>query len=888
MGPRLRRLIRQQFNRFYGFHYGAGTSMSSWADQGTGGSLTMLNGADVLDYVDESTISEESTQSPIRLGESTRPAVRGKFLFVDDRKFYVKGVTYGAFSPGANKQEYWDYKKIERDFAQMAASGINTVRIPHTLPPRSLLDAALRHGLFVMVGLSAEQYAGYLIDRESSPDIEELVRRKVSTVAGHPALLCYALGNEIPSYMVRWIGRRNVEHYLRGLYAAVKEEDPEGIVTYVNYPTTEYLDLSFLDLISFNVYLESEAALRSYLPRLQNIAANRPLIMSEVGIDSMRNGEIKQAKVLDWQIRAAFECGCAGVFVFSWTDEWHRAGAEVQDWEFGITRRDRSPKPAMVAVKQAFVNVPFSSDREWPRISVVVCSYNGSRTIRDTLEGLKKVRYPDFEVIVVDDGSTDSTASIAAEYDVKLIRTPNRGLSSARNTGWQAATGEIVAYTDDDAYPDPDWLTYLAEGFRSGEYVAIGGPNIPPPEDGPIAACVANSPGGPVHVLLSDTEAEHIPGCNMAFLRSALEAVDGFDVQFRVAGDDVDICWQLQERGWKLGFSAAAQVWHHRRNSVKTYWRQQKGYGKAEALLEKKWPQKYNFLGHLTWHGRVYSQGLTRLWGTQWRVYHGQWGSAPFQSLYQSGPPTLHAIFTIPEWYLANICLLLLSLAGLLWRPLLFAFPLLLVSSSIPIANACASAARSRFPRSESSSGLRVLTALLHMMQPAARLYGRLIHGLTLWRNHVPFKFAWPSSRKTAVWTENWVEPESRLRKLEDDLKEMGIPVRCGGDFDDWDLAVGDGFWGGASLLMAAEDHGAGTQYVRFRIQPNFSALSFTLAIVLAFVAVWAGADNAWLVSIMLGSGTVSLSLKGFLDCGRAVGAMLKVAKSHSSEADIQ
>jgi GT2 family glycosyltransferase len=848
-------------------------------------SLT-LKRADVAHYVEEAkaTTAQELRSLAARPRESTRPTIRGKFLFVDDEKIYVKGVTYGAFRPDANKREYWDQKRIERDFAQMAASGINTVRIPHTLPPRSLLDAAHRHGLFVMVGLSAEQYAGFLIDRKGSPDIEKVVRRKVRSVAGHPALLCYALGNEIPSYMVRWIGRRNVESYLRGIYAAVKDEDPEGIVTYVNYPSTEYLDLSFLDLLSFNVYLESEAKLRSYLPRLQNIAANRPLIMSEVGIDSMRNGEKEQAEVLDWQIRATFECGCAGVFIFSWTDEWHRAGAEVEDWEFGITRRDRSPKPALAAVKEAFANVPFPSNGKWPRISVVVCSYNGSRTIRDTLEGLKKVHYPDFEVIVVDDGSTDSTASIAAEYDVQLIRTPNRGLSSARNTGWLAATGEIVAYTDDDAYPDPDWLTYLAEGFRSGEYVGIGGPNIAPPGDGLIAACVANSPGGPVHVLLSDTEAEHIPGCNMAFLRSALEAVDGFDVRFRVAGDDVDICWRLQERGWKLGFSPAAQVWHHRRNSVKTYWRQQKGYGKAEALLEKKWPEKYNSFGHLTWYGRVYSPGLTRLWGTQWRVYHGQWGSAPFQSLYESGPATLHSLFVMPEWYLVNICLLALSLAGLAWRPLLLAFPLLLVSASIPIANACASAAHCRFPRSESRSWLRPLTALLHMMQPGARLYGRVRHGLTLWRNRVPCAFVWPSSCKTAVWTENWVAPELRLREVEDSLKKMGIPVRCGGDFDDWDLAVGGGFCGGARLLMAAEDHGAGTQYVRFRIQPNFSGLSFSLAFVLALIAAWAGTDHAWMVAIMLGSGSVSLALKGFLDCGRAVGAMLRVAKLQSSE----
>src|SRR5256885_7347817 len=91
----------------------------------------------------------------------------------------------------------------------------------------------------------------------------------------------------------------------------------------------------------------------------------------------------------------------------------------------------------------------------------VLCSYNGARTIRDCLDGLEQLAYPDYEVIVVDDGSTDSTAAIACQYDYRLIRTENRGLSNARNTGLKAATGEIVAYIDDDAYPDPHWLTYL-------------------------------------------------------------------------------------------------------------------------------------------------------------------------------------------------------------------------------------------------------------------------------------------------------------------------------------------------------------------------------------------------------------------------------------------
>src|SRR5207237_7012712 len=97
-----------------------------------------------------------------------------------------------------------------------------------------------------------------------------------------------------------------------------------------------------------------------------------------------------------------------------------------------------------------------------PWIPMRMCSYNRAPTIRDCRDGLEQLAYPDYEVIVVDDGSTDATAAIARQYDYRLIRTENRGLANARNTGLKAATGEIVAYIDDDAYPDPHWLTYLA------------------------------------------------------------------------------------------------------------------------------------------------------------------------------------------------------------------------------------------------------------------------------------------------------------------------------------------------------------------------------------------------------------------------------------------
>lgn len=239
-----------------------------------------------------------------------RPVVRGKFIYVGEEKLYVRGVTYGTFRPDDKGCDYHNPEIVERDFAMMAEHGVNAVRT-YTVPPHWFLDLAREYGLFVMVGLPWEQHIAFLDDRKRRRDIELRVREAVRSCGKHEAILCYAIGNEIPSSIVRWHGARRVERFLKGLYDIVKREDPEGLVTYVNFPSTEYLDTSFADFCCFNVYLEKKDRLEAYLARLQNIAGDKPLVMAEIGLDSRRNGERKQAEVLDWQVRTAFATGCA-------------------------------------------------------------------------------------------------------------------------------------------------------------------------------------------------------------------------------------------------------------------------------------------------------------------------------------------------------------------------------------------------------------------------------------------------------------------------------------------------------------------------------------------------------------------------------------------------
>lgn len=813
----------------------------------------------------------------------TRPEVHGKFFRVGDEKLYLRGVTYGPFAPGPGGEHY-DPGRARDDFARMSEAGVNTVRL-YTPPPEWLLDAVADHGMFVFAGLAWEQHVAFLDERRRTDAIVGRVRSEVAARAGHPALLAWAVGNEIPAPVVRWHGAGAVRNFVKRLHDAAKQADPGAAVTYVNYPTTEYLELEFLDFVCFNVFLEDSGPFEAYLHRLQNLTGDRPLVLTEIGLDSGTHGEQAQAETIDWQVRGAFATGCAGAFAFAWTDEWHRGGVEITDWQFGLTDRERAPKPALARLSAAFASVPLDLGPVAPRVSVLICTYDGARTLGETCAAVTQLDYPDVEVIVVDDGSNDDSAEIAERNGFRVISTDNRGLSSARNTARAAASGEIVAFIDDDAMPDPQWLTYLVDTFARTDFVAVGGPNLPVPGDGAVADAVAAAPGNPIHVLVGDREAEHIPGCNAAFRTEVLEEIGGFDPRFRTAGDDVDVCWRLLDRGWRIGYSPAAVVWHHRRTTVGGYLRQQRGYGRAEALLERKWPARYSAGGHVTWRGRVYGEGAPRrpTGSMRLRIYHGVWGTAPFQSLYEPARGDMNALILMPEAYLAIGLAALLGAVGALWTPLLFLAPALILVAGALAVRAVTTAAAARFP-TDGLSGLeraarRVLTGLLHIAQPIVRLEGRLRHGLTPWRGVTRVGAALPVTRRLERWREEWIDPSDWVRSLEGGITGAGAVVRRGGDFDSWDIETRGGVLAGVRVSTVVEEHGAGRQLVRMRCRPTWSKPALAITLALLCLATAAAIDGAVIAAIVLAAMGAAVGLRTVGEASSALALTARVAR---------
>ncbi len=802
------------------------------------------------------------------------PGVTGKCLEVDGRRFLVKGVAYGTFAPDVSGAQFPSPDRVARDLAQMAAAGLNTVRV-YTVPPESLLDEAARHGLRVMVGLPWAQHVAFLDSRHTARQLRQDAADAVRRLSSHPAALLFALGNEIPPAIVRWHGRRRVERFLRELCEHVKAAAPASLLTYVNFPPTEFLDLDAFDVCAFNVYLHQQDDLRAYLARLQHIAGQKPLLLAEAGADSVREGFEGQARLTASHIRAAMAEGACGAVAFSWTDEWWRGGHTVTDWAFGLVDADRVPKPALAAVTEAFHDAPFPVDQRvgWPSVSVVVCAYNAASTLDDCLTSLQAVDYPRFEVIVVNDGSTDDTGAIARRYPgVRVVDVPNGGLSAARNIGMSEATGEIVAYTDADVRVDAQWLSYLVQPLLTPDFVGSGGPNVVPADDPWVAQCVARAPGGPTQVLLDDRTAEHVPGCNMAFRREALLAVGGFNPVYLRAGDDVDICWRLQAKGLRIGFASAALVWHHHRNSVRAYWRQQVGYGEGEAWLDAHHPEKF-IGGNMLWRGRIYSAlpFVRSLCGQ--RVNTGVWGSAAFPSVYSTDVSTLQFLPHSALWMLIATLTGVGGALGLL-SPYKIDAALLAVVGLLGWTITLARVAR--FARRSDLRGLagagtasgrlryRALILWLHLLQPVARAYGRL---RGLWSpptvvaperaTRLPWKAPVPSmghvlrggllvmggSVERAYWSEGWVSHGHMLGELAGMLRAARPAPRVDVD-DGWhadrDVSVAVSRWGWLHLRALVEEHAGGRCLCRvgLHLRPNFAGVVEMLALAVGLAVV--------------------------------------------------
>lgn len=455
---------------------------------------------------------------------------------------------------------------------------------------------------------------------------------------------------------------------------------------------------------------------------------------------------------------------------------------------------------------------------------------------------------------------------------MRIIRQINFGLSVARNTGIHASEGEIVAFTDSDCRADEDWLHYLVGDLLRGGFTGIGGHNFLPPEDGWIPTAVMASPGGPAHVMLTDRLAEHIPGCNMAFYKWALDEISGFDPIYRKAGDDVDVCWRLQQRGYQIGFSPAGFVWHYRRATVRAYLKQQRGYGEAEALLVRKHPEYFNDIGSSIWHGRIYTTAKIGVVTRSPIIYHGVFGSAFFQSIYAPSPSMFLMLITSLEWHvLVTLPLLTLGIAGAGVK-----FPLLLplgIASALASLTLCVIAGRqAEIPAAKRTFWSRPLVAWLFLVQPIVRGWARYSERLMLQQTplsaHETLDTLDLKRRRderfelAGYWADYPLDRMEFLGAILRELDKQGWQNKTDNGWSEFDVEIYGSRWCHLRLITATEHHQGGKQMVRCRMNTGWSLLgrmtfwaAFGLVLMISTTVgmVFPWLNLIWIVPVWLG-----------------------------------
>jgi len=771
---------------------------------------------------------------------------RGKFLFRQNEKVFLKAIRVGE---GA----------FDADL--LRESGANTAWLQDPTPER--IDLLLTRGFFVVPDLGFREVLHSRLTGDAAA--EERWRLRARRCLGHCAKLENVVGLDLgaghSSGPWKLLGKRRWLRLVREALRVLRAEAGDALLT-CTIPVSgggatlgsglaaDVADTFHgvfglpLDFASFEFLDEDLTGLRNALARVQLLCNDLPLVAHVRAADSGSPGLAAQARALDAQVRLGFNAGCAGVVIGDFQD-----GAE----ERGLIDARGRAKPSLAAAATAFSETPFSPLSLWPAISVVVCAHHSADTLEECLAGCAALNYPDFEVIVVVDKSRDLSEAIAARWAQRpgfrlITLDTNRGLSAARNIGARSAAGEIVAYLDADAFPDPDWLRYLAMKFLQTKHAIVGGPNLNPLGANAISDCVDKAPGNPGLVMLDADACDHVAGCNLAVRREFLDALGGFTESYRAGGDDVTLCWRAIRYGGSLGFAPGALVWHYRRWTVRQFLKQQRTYGRGEHALERDWPERFNSLGHQVAPDALFGWKKTR-------------PSAP-GGIYQPFASTAGFLLTLgrlPEFQLASLALFCLGVLAVRWAPFLVFLGLGGIGLALWIVPGLRAAARA--PLKKPTLRLRAVTFFLFLAQPLARAWGRWGDGMTPWRDRLPTRDASiprflrqlvsppvlsAAGAEDGAPTAGCGEEELVVSYLRKARRER-VPVSRGGARDDWHLQLEGGIFAGARACLSSEPATV------WRIRPYVASLAaFSLAGLLLFAvfSVWAGARPAALLAL--------------------------------------
>ena len=238
-----------------------------------------------------------------------------------------------------------------------------------------------------------------------------------------------------------------------------------------------------------------------------------------------------------------------------------------------------------------------------PRVSLVIPTLNSIATLENCLASIRKNNSQyEYEIIVVDGGSTDNTVAIARKYADVVIISDTYYAGTNRNKGIKAAQGDIVCFTDSDCIVPGNWVESLVNGLlrlnrEDKKVVGVGGGNIPLLENPSLVELAISkairSPlvaFGARNVTLYDEEREvlHNPPMSSAYFREVLEEVGGFSEEYAYGGEDLELDGRITQRGYRLFYITDAVVLHKHRSNLKNFFRQMHLMGRGKIRAGRK------------------------------------------------------------------------------------------------------------------------------------------------------------------------------------------------------------------------------------------------------------------------------------------------------------
>ncbi len=486
-------------------------------------------------------------------------AAHAKFFSRSGRKFFLTATRLDGFGTTLDFNEKLKLRRRLEAFKAAHTTGL----ILTEGQSQPALDVVAAAGMVAIVDLAIE--SDDLVNPSRFAELVSRVAHAGNVYRSHPGLLGYLIdgspeADSLPESACH-LAEKTIRRRLCTLVRMLKQHAPNALVAIKHQQASLAPPLVEEDFLYCSTACLEKHELRPWIQSLHRLAGARPVVIEFAQASSGQ----------DEAVAEAFGAGAAGVVAQS------VPAAPSRDW-LGI----RMLCPAETMPFAALDRLGPPQPRSCPLVSVVVCALKQHPTMARCLRSLNRLAYPNFEVIIVAGGGSDSVSEVAAEFpQFRVIRRSNQGLGAARNAGVNAARGEIVAFVEPDFAVDSDWLTYMVRAMQEGQLDACCGPAYVPPETAKLAAGVAAVCPSRSSSSFGDAMARS----NLALTKDAVRRAGGFERKYKSFDADLDLCRKIEGTGAKLDYSPVALVWNLRPNALRNFLRRQGSYGRVDAKL---------------------------------------------------------------------------------------------------------------------------------------------------------------------------------------------------------------------------------------------------------------------------------------------------------------